>query len=199
LQLKQPSLAWFILKVPMHARTLYRSSLCKLRQRVLNGPRALMQRVFNGFLGLGKMGGSRQGAPHGFTVLEAVFASAILAIGLSGVFQLSAASMAANQSQRNLVFASGLAQNLAECWQVNTAICLSQFQASQQADALSNGAGVQFERSWLITSISTPSKDPQLLQNLQISVKWPHQDKIGSSVELHWHIRRASTPTWVGL
>ncbi len=158
-----------------------------------------MHRVFNEFLGLGKMGGSRQGAPHGFTVLEAVFASAILAIGLSGVFQLSAASMAANQSQRNLVFASGLAQNLAECWQVNTAICISQFQTSQQADALSNEAGVQFERSWLITSISTPSKDPQLLQNLQISVKWPHQDKIGSSVELHWHIRRASTPTWVGL
>jgi hypothetical protein len=155
------------------------------------------------------MEGSKQGAPHGFTVLEAVFASAILAIGLSGVFQLSAASMAANLAQRNLVFASGLAQNLAECWQVNTTICLSQFQTSQQADALSNEAGVQFERSWLITNISssssssssssTPSQNPQLLQNLQISVKWPHQVKLGSSVELHWQIRRASTPTWVGL
>ena len=99
----------------------------------------------------------------------------------------------------NLVFASGLAQNLAECWQVNTTICISLLQASQQADTLSNEAGVQFERSWLITSISTPSKDPQLLQNLQISVKWPHQDKTDRSVELHWHIRRASTPTWVGL
>ena len=158
-----------------------------------------MHRVCNAFLGLGKMEGSKQGAPHGFTVLEAVFASAILAIGLSGVFQLSAASMAANLAQRNLVFASGLAQNLAECWQVNATICLSQFQTSQQADALSNEAGVQFERSWLITSISTPSKDPHLLQTLQISVKWPQQDKLGSSVELHWQIRRASTPTWVGL
>ena len=162
-----------------------------------------MHRVCNAFLGLGKMEGSKQGAPHGFTVLEAVFASAILAIGLSGVFQLSAASMAANLAQRNLVFASGLAQNLAECWQVNTTICLSQFQTSQQADAFSNEAGVQFERSWLITNISTststPSQNPQLLQNLQISVKWPHQDKLGSSVELHWQIRRASTPTWVGL
>ena len=158
-----------------------------------------MHRVCNAFLGLGKMEGSKQGAPHGFTVLEAVFASAILAIGLSGVFQLSAASMAANLAQRNLVFASGLAQDLAECWQVNTTICLSQFQTSQQADALSNEAGVQFERSWLIKSISTQSKDPQLLQTLQITVKWPHQDKPDSSAELHWYIRRASTPTWVGL
>ena len=158
-----------------------------------------MHRVCNGFLALGKMGDSRQGAPHGFTVLEAVFASAILAMGLSGVFQLSVASMAANQSQRNLVFASGLAQDLAECWQVNTATCLTQFQASQQADALSNEAGVQFERSWHITSISTPSNNPHLLQTLEISVKWPHQDKAGSSAELHWQIRRASTPTWVGL
>jgi Tfp pilus assembly protein PilV len=139
------------------------------------------------------------GSTHGFTILEAVFASAILAIGLSGVFQLSVASMAANQSQRNLVFASGLAQDLAECWQVNTAICLTQFQASQQADALSNEAGFQFERSWHITNISTSSKDPHLLQTLQISVKWPNQDKPSSSAELHWHIRRASTPTWVGL
>jgi hypothetical protein len=98
-----------------------------------------------------------------------------------------------------LVFASDLAQDLAECWQVSTAICLSHFQATQQSDALSNEAGVQFERSWLITSISTPSKDPHLLQTLQISVKWPHQDKPSSSAELHWHIRRASTPTWVGL
>ena len=158
-----------------------------------------MHRVCNGFLGLGKMGGSRQGAPHGFTVLEAVFASAILAMGLSGVFQLSVVSMAANQHQRNLAFASGLAQDLAECWQVRTSICLSMFQGSQQADALSNEAGVQFERSWLIKSISTQSKDPQLLQTLQITVKWPHQDKTGTSAELHWHIRRASTPTWVGL
>jgi hypothetical protein len=73
------------------------------------------------------------------------------------------------------------------------------FQGSQQADGLSNEAGVQFERSWLIKSISTQSKDPQLLQTLQITVKWPHHDKPDSSAELHWHIRRASTPTWVGL
>jgi len=55
----------------------------------------------------------------GFTVLEALFASAVLALGLFGSFQLSLASMSANQSQRNLDLASGLAQDLAECWQVH--------------------------------------------------------------------------------
>jgi hypothetical protein len=107
--------------------------------------------------------------------------------------------MSANQSQRNLDLASGLAQDLAECWKVPSAFCTAQFQNLQNTGALSTEAGVQFERSWLITNISTPSQNPQLLQNLQISVKWPHQDKPDSSAELHWHIRRASTPTWVGL
>ena len=64
---------------------------------------------------------SKNHSQAGFTVLEALFASAILALGLFGSFQLSMASMAANQSQRNLDIASGLAQDLAECWQVPSA------------------------------------------------------------------------------
>ena len=50
-----------------------------------------------------------------------------------------------------------------------------------------------------ITAISNQSTDPHLLQTLQISVKWPSQNPPGSNAELAWHIRRASTPTWVGL
>jgi hypothetical protein len=137
--------------------------------------------------------------PLGFTVLEAIFASAILAIGLSGVFQLSIASMAANQSQRNLDLASHLAQDLAECWQVPAAFCVSQFQSSHGPSVLSSEIGVDFERSWHITSISTPNANPNLLQILQISVKWPNPDKPDNSLELSWQIRRASTPSWVGL
>jgi len=135
----------------------------------------------------------------GFTVLEALFASVILALGLFGSFQLSTASMAAHQSQRNLDLASGLAQDLAECWQVPSAYCISQFPSSQNSSALSTEAGIQFERSWNTTAISTQGTDPTLLQNLQISVKWPSQDKLKGSNELRWEIRRASTPNWVGL
>ena len=135
----------------------------------------------------------------GFTVLEALFASAVLALGLFGSFQLSLASMSANQSQRNLDLASGLAQDLAECWQVPSAFCASQFQSSHHSIVLFSEAGIQFERNWNITAISTQSTDPRLLQNLHISVKWPSQDKLNGSTELRWQIRRASTPNWVGL
>jgi Tfp pilus assembly protein PilV len=135
----------------------------------------------------------------GFTILEALFASVILALGLFGSFQLSTASMAANQSQRNLDLASGLAQDLAECWQVSNALCISQFQNSLNTSALFTEAGIQFERSWNTTAISTQGTDPRLLQNLQISVKWPSQDKFNSTSELSWQIRRANTPYWVGL
>jgi hypothetical protein len=107
--------------------------------------------------------------------------------------------MAAHQSQRNLDLASGLAQDLAECWQVPSAYCISQFPSSQNSSALSTEAGIQFERSWNTTAISTQGTDPMLLQNLQILVKWPSPDKSNSTSELSWQIRRASTPAWVGL
>jgi hypothetical protein len=107
--------------------------------------------------------------------------------------------MAANQSQRNLDIASGLAQDLAECWQVPSVFCISQFQNLQNTGALSTEAGLQFERNWNTTAISTQGTVPTLLQNLQISVKWPNRDKLNGSNELRWEIRRASTPDWVGL
>jgi hypothetical protein len=107
--------------------------------------------------------------------------------------------MAAHQSQRNLDLASGLAQDLAECWQVPSVYCISQFQSSLHTSALSTEAGIPFERSWNTTAISTPGTDAMLLQNLQISVKWPSQATSNSTSELSWQIRRASTPAWVGL
>jgi type II secretory pathway component PulJ len=135
----------------------------------------------------------------GFTVLEALFASAVLALGLFGSFQLSLASMSANQSQRNLDLASGLAQDLAECWQVPSAFCTAQFQNLQNTGALSTEAGIQFERRWNTTAISTQGSDSNLLQILNISVKWPNPDNLTGNTELRWQIRRASTPHWVGL
>ncbi len=134
----------------------------------------------------------------GFTVLEALFASAVLALGLFGSFQLSLASMSANQSQRSLDLASGLAQDLAECWQVPSAFCIAQFQNLQNTEVLSTEAGIQFERRWDIAAVSTQGSDPNLLQNLNISVAWPSQDKLNGKTELRWQIRRASTPHWVG-
>jgi hypothetical protein len=107
--------------------------------------------------------------------------------------------MSANQSQRNLDLASGLAQDLAECWQVPSAFCTAQFQNLQNTGALGTEAGIQFERRWNTAAISTQGSDPNLLQNLNISVIWPSPDKPNGSTELRWQIRRASTPHWVGL
>ena len=134
-----------------------------------------------------------------FTVLEALFASATLALGLLGSFQLSTASMAANQSQRNLDFASGLAQDLAECWQVPNDFCISQFQSSQNASTFSTESGIQFERRWSTTSLFTRGTDASLLQSLQVTVTWPSQDKFNGTHELVWNVRRANTPNWAGL
>jgi hypothetical protein len=82
---------------------------------------------------------------------------------------------------------------------VPSAFCASQFQSSYNSNALFTEAGIQFERNWNITAISTQGTDPRLLQNLYISVKWPSHDKLNGSTELRWQIRRASTPPWVGL
>ena len=134
-----------------------------------------------------------------FTVLEALFASGTLALGLLGSFQLSTASMAANLSQRNLNFASGWAQDLAECWQVPSAFCISQFHNSQNAGTFSNESGIQFETKWSATTLSRRGTDASLLQSLQVTVTWPSQDKLNSTQELVWKVRRASTPNWAGL
>jgi hypothetical protein len=109
------------------------------------------------------------------------------------------ASMAANQTQQNLDLASGLAQDLAECWQVPSAFCNNQFQNSHNAIVLTNEAGVQFQRSWNTTALSTQGANPNLLQSLQISVQWSSPDLPNSAKELSWQIRRATTPAWVGL
>ena len=45
---------------------------------------------------------------QGFTVLEAVLASAVLAMSLAGSVRLSSASLTATQAHRNLDLASGL-------------------------------------------------------------------------------------------
>jgi Tfp pilus assembly protein PilV len=98
-----------------------------------------------------------------FTVLEALFASATLALGLLGSFQLSTASMAANQSQRNLDFASGLAQDLAECWQVPNDFCISQFQSSQNASTFSTESGIQFEKTVIHLILITGDNNNQVV------------------------------------
>jgi hypothetical protein len=64
---------------------------------------------------------------------------------------------------------------------------------------LSNESGIQFETKWSATTLSTRGTDASLLQSLQVTVTWPSQDKLNSTQELVWKVRRASTPNWAGL
>jgi hypothetical protein len=131
-----------------------------------------------------------------FTVLEALFASAILALGLFGSFQLSMASMAANQTQRSLDLASGLAQDLAECWGVQTASCLQQFSNTAPLSPLSADPSRVFHRTWQLSTVPVPETSPCALQELKLVVSWLEGQK---TAELVWVKRRSSTPFWIGL
>ncbi len=136
---------------------------------------------------------------QGFSVLEAVVASALLAMGLAGAVRLSATSLAATQVHRNLDLASGLAQDLAECWGVQTAACVQAFSSTSDLAPLSADPGLVFQRTWQIQGVSmpnTPATTLTSLQELRIRVTW--MEGLRRS-ELLWVKRRASTPAWVGI
>ena len=138
---------------------------------------------------------SKQNFSSGFTVLEAVIASGLLALGLAGSVGLSAINWTATQAHHHLDLASGLAQDLAECWGVQTATCLQAFSSSADLSPLSTDLGFHLQRTWQVNNLPVNGASMGSLQELRIQVSW--LDGLNSS-ELVWIKRRASTPTWVG-
>lgn len=133
---------------------------------------------------------------QGFTVLEALTASALLALGLTSAIQLSTLSFSANQASQNLDLASGLAQDLAECWGVQTASCLQQFSNTAPLSPLSADPSRVFHRTWQLSTVPVPETSPCALQELKLVVSWLEGQK---TAELVWVKRRSSTPFWIGL
>jgi Tfp pilus assembly protein PilV len=146
--------------------------------------------------------------PTGFTVMEAVIASAILTLGLSAALQLSTEIISASQTSRQLEIASALAQDLAECWQIQTPQCLAQFSNSSPLTAPSSDESQTFIRTWSVSSIalalpdiaSSPPivipTDEDSLQELKIEVSWTSSVTGRQSMLSNWQVRRASTPVW---
>jgi hypothetical protein len=132
----------------------------------------------------------------GFTVLEAVVASALLAFGLAGAMRLSVAAVAAAQLSRHVDVASGLAQDLAECWGLQTPLCQGLFSQSGALYPVSTDPSLAFVRTWQVRSVPVPGMPLAQLQELRISVSW--QEPTGST-QITWLLRRANTPLWVGL
>jgi prepilin-type N-terminal cleavage/methylation domain-containing protein len=131
----------------------------------------------------------------GFTLLEALVVSAVLAFGLSGAMRLSLASLAATQANRNLDMASGLAQDLAECWGVQTPRCQGMFLLTNPLHPVSTDPQLSFVRTWVIRSIDVDGMPPEYLQELNISVTWQEGK---NKPEIQWRHRRANIPLWSG-
>ena len=129
-------------------------------------------------------------------MLEALIASGVLALGILGSVQLSQYSLRATEVQRNLDAASGLAQNLTECWGVQTALCQSEFSSASSMAPFATDPGMAFDRTWEVNNIPIAGAPSGSLQELRIKVRWmealPQQGPNQTS-ELLWVKRRAST------
>ena len=129
----------------------------------------------------------------GFSVIEAMLASSLMALGLAASVRLSMVSLSANQAIQNLDRASALAQNLGECWGVQTPLCLQQFESTSELSPLS--IPNTWRLTWDVSDILISGAPSGSLQELRVKITWPEVDK---RAELVWVKRRASTPSWVG-
>jgi len=132
---------------------------------------------------------------RGFSLIEAMVACALLALGMAASVRLSMITLSASQSIRNLDIASALAQDLGECWAVQTSLCLQQFENVTGNAPFSNDPQLVWKRTWQETTVNIQGAPPGSLKELRIKVTWPEGDQ---TVELLWVKRRASTPTWAG-
>lgn len=132
---------------------------------------------------------------RGFSLFEAMVACALLALGMAAAVRLSMITLSASQSIRNLDVASALAQDLGECWAVQTSLCLQQFENVTGIAPFSNDPQLVWKRTWQESTVNLQGAPPGSLKELKIKVTWPEGDQ---TLELLWVKRRASTPTWVG-
>lgn len=132
---------------------------------------------------------------RGFSLFEAMVACALLALGMAAAVRLSMITLSASQSIRNLDVASALAQDLGECWAVQTSLCLQQFENVTGIAPFPNDPQLVWKRTWQETTVNLQGAPPGSLKELKIKVTWPEGDQ---TLELLWVKRRASTPTWVG-
>ena len=128
-------------------------------------------------------------------MVEAMLASGLMAMGLAAAVRLNMVGLAASQNIRNIDMASALAQDLGECWGVQTPICLQQFANTSEFSPFSHESQPTWTRTWQVSDITVQGAPSGSLKELRIKVSWPEGEK---RAELVWVQRRASTPNWVG-
>ena len=128
-------------------------------------------------------------------MLEAWLACALMAMGLAASVRLSMVSWHAIQSNKYHDMASAVAQDLGECWGLQTPTCVELFKTNPSIASLPNDTNAYLSSSWQETNISVLGAPLGSLKELRIKVTWL-QD--GETTERVWIRRRASTPAWVG-
>jgi Tfp pilus assembly protein PilV len=111
-------------------------------------------------------------------MIEALIASALLAVGLAGAARLASSTLLAGHESRHQHLALGMAQDILECWGVPSAHCQSWFPTLlTAADGSSSldAQGMRFARSWRISTLwPSPYSFEALpgLQELSVRVQW---------------------------
>lgn len=137
---------------------------------------------------------SKSQTTRGFSVIEALLACGLMALGLAASVRLSMISLSASQANRNFDIASALAQDLGECWDVQTPLCMQQFASTSEFSPFPNNSQLAWTRTWQVSNVAMPGAPAGRLKELRIKITWPEGDK---KSELLWVLRRASTPSWV--
>lgn len=127
----------------------------------------------------------RPPAAKGLALVEAMVASAILAVGVLGAARLSLHAQASLREGRALMQAQTLASQALDCALANQTPCPN---ASNGVYAGQRYA-VTLERSDLGTG----------LEGLQATVEWSPENGSAPAQRLRWQTRRSTLPGWLGL
>ena len=139
--------------------------------------------------------------PQGFTLIEALVAAALLALGMMGAISLTMHSLQAVGSSQQQSTALTLAQNTIDCLRSGPALCTDSaaLASSGQAQETQTLSGTAYQINSTLSSTGSAH-----LQGLQVTVKWqpsgsssPHNPMAPGSGQVALSTRLSSVPVFV--
>jgi prepilin-type N-terminal cleavage/methylation domain-containing protein len=115
---------------------------------------------------------------HGFTLIEALVAAAVLGLGILGTTTLAMHSLNAEAANRQQITALAMANNTVECWRSGPVLCPASAPWSTGGDSLSSttlGGTV-----YTVHSVVSWAVDAKL-QAIEVTVRWRPTSKVTSN------------------